>query len=161
MTGAIVIDVERDERYWYPDEGGAVWLAGFSLVDPSGRYVGRDDPELVARGLRIASVAGAARHHNEALRAEALEPGSRLVLRRDAGNPHDPNAIAVDSIEGRQVGWVPREIATDVAPGLDSGRPWSAVVLRESRPSPRDARTGLTMLLGPAVSIVLRERGLR
>jgi len=31
---------------------------------------------------------------------------------------------------------------------MDAGEPWSAVVLRERRASPRDPRTGLTMLLG-------------
>jgi hypothetical protein len=31
-------------------------------------------------------------------------------------------------------------------------------VLRDSRPSPRDPRTGLTMLLAPAAAIELRER---
>jgi hypothetical protein len=57
---------------------------------------------------------------------------------------------------GEQLGWVPREIAEELAPELDAGKPWSAVVLREQRTSPRDPRTGLTMLLAPADGIELR-----
>ena len=48
----------------YPEDGGQVWLAGYSLVDPdTGRFVARDDPSLAARGLRVAGVAGAGQHH--------------------------------------------------------------------------------------------------
>jgi hypothetical protein len=152
----LVVDVSFEERYWYPDSGGVVWLAGYQLVDPeSGRYLGRDDPELVERGLRVVGVAGAPRHHAEALESDAAAPGRPLTLRRDAGNPHDANAIAVHA--GReQVGWVPREVAAELAPELDAGRPCSAVVLREQRASPRDPRSGLTMLLAAAPAIELR-----
>jgi hypothetical protein len=52
---------------------------------------------------------------------------------------------------------VPRELAAELAPQLDAGTPWTAVVLREHRGSPRDPRTGLTMLLAPAAAIELRE----
>jgi HIRAN domain len=152
----VVVHAVFEERYWYPDDGGQVWIAGYSLVDPeSGRYLGRDAPELAARGLRVAGVAGAAKHHAEALATVAAAPGSALELRRDAGNPHDPNAIAVLA-GGAQVGWVPREVAAELAGELDAGRPWSAVVLREQRASPRDPRTGLTMLLAPDRRIELQ-----
>ena len=156
----IPVDVEFAERYWYPDDGGQVWLSGYQLIDPdSGAYVARDAPALAARGLHVAGVAGASRFHAAALASDALAPGSPLALRRDPGNEHDPNAIAVDSAGGEQAGWVPRELAEELAPELDGGRPWSAVVLREQRPSPRDARTGVTMLLAPADAIELRVRG--
>lgn len=152
------VDVGFQERYWYPDEGGQVWVAGYQLVDPgSGRYLGRDAAELAERGLRVAGVAGAGRHHAEALANEDVAPGRPLGLRRDPGNPHDPNAIAVEpAAGGEQVGWVPREVAAELAADLDAGRPWSAVVLRERRESPRDPRAGLTMLLAPSPEIELR-----
>jgi hypothetical protein len=155
---SVVVDVSLEERYWYPELGGVVWLAGYQIVDPeSGRYLARDDPELAARGLRVAGVAGAGRHHAEALASDAVEPGRSLTLRRDPQNPHDPNAIAV--IAGAdQVGWVPRELAAELAPRIDAGEAWSAVVLREQRASPRDPRTGLTMLLAAGEAIELRER---
>jgi hypothetical protein len=150
----VLVDVVFEERYWYPDDGGQVWLAGYTPVDPeTGRYLGREDPALTDRGLRIASVAGAARHHADALDVAAL--GAPLELRRDPGNEHDPNAIQVLA-EGEQIGWVPRELAAELAPELDAGRPWSAIALREQRVSPRDPRSGLTMLLAPDPVIELR-----
>ncbi len=105
----------------------------------------------------MSGVAGA-RHHAEALAAGALAPGAPLTLVREADNPHDANAIAVHG-GGAHVGFVPRELAAALAPELDAGRTWSAVVLREQRASPRDPRSGLTMLLAPAASIELRMRG--
>jgi hypothetical protein len=154
----VEVEVSYDERYWYPDDGGQVWLCGYQLVDAeSGSYLARDAPELTRRGLRVAGVAGAARHHAEALEAAEVGPGRPLELRRDPENPHDPNAIAVHPAgAGEQLGWVPRELAQELAPDLDAGDPWSAVVLREQRPSPRDARSGLTMLLAAAPAIELR-----
>ena len=60
-----------EERYWYPDDGGQIWIAGYTPVDPeSGRYLARDAPELAARGVRVAGVAGAGLHHAEALDSE-------------------------------------------------------------------------------------------
>jgi hypothetical protein len=155
----MVVEVSHEERYWYPDDGGEVWVAGYQPVDPeSGLYLGRDAPALVERGLRVAGVAGADAHHGDALQSEAVAPGRPLELRRDPGNEHDPNAIAVyPEGGGEQVGWVPRELAAEVAPDLDAGREWSAVVLRERRATPRDPRTGLTMLLAPAAAIELRD----
>lgn len=151
------VEVEYDERYWYPDEGGQVWIVGYQVVDSeSGRYLARDAPELAARGLRVAGVAGAGAHHADALMTDAVAPGRPLELRRDPDNPHDPNAIQVHPRDGgAQVGWVPRELAEELAPELDAGRAWSAVVLRERRRSPREPRHGLTMLLAAAEGIEL------
>lgn len=156
----MVVTVEWDERYWYPEDGGVVWLAGYTVVDPAtGAYLARDAPELAAAGLRVAGVAGAARHHADALSSDAAAPGRALVLRRDAGNVHDANAIAVETGDGALLGFVPRELAAELAPELDAGRPWSAIALREQRASPRDPRTGVTMLLAAAPAIELRELG--
>ena len=156
----LVVDAVWQERYWYPEEGGEVWVAGYQLVEPqSGRYLGRDAPELAARGLRISAVAGAGMHHAPALGSEEAAPGSSLVLRRDPGNPHDPNAIAVlgAGADAEQLGWVPRELAAELASSLDAGDPWSALILREQRRSPRDGRHGLTMLLAPTAGLELRD----
>ena len=155
QPSTITVDVTFEERYWYPEDGGEVWLAGFQVVDESGRYLARDDPQLAARGLRVAAVAGAGRHHADALASDAAEPGRRLKLRRDPDNPHDSDAIAVHTDDGQQVGWVPRELAAQIASELDAGREWSAVVLREQRPTPRDPRSGLTMLLARAAAVQL------
>jgi hypothetical protein len=151
------VSAVRQERYWYPDDGGEVWVAGFQLVDAEGRYLGRDAPELVDAGLRVSRVAGARDHHAEALQSDAAAPGSPLVLRRDRDNEYDANAVAVQTAQGELLGFVPRELAAEIAPALDRGEPWSALVLREQRATPRDPRTGLTMLLGSVRELHLRE----
>lgn len=140
-----------EERYWYPDDGGQVWIAGYTPVDDDGRYLARDAPELAARGLHVSGVAGA-RFQADTLETDAAAPGSPLELRRDPDNEHDPHAIAVLA-GGEQVGWVPRELAAEIAPQLDRGAAWSAIVLREQRASPRDPRSGLTMLLAPDADV--------
>ena len=132
-------------------------MSGYQLVDPeTGSYLARDAPLLAERGLHVAGLAGA-RHRGDALATDALAPGSPLELRRDPGNEHDANAIEVHA-GGAQVGFVPRELAAELAAELDAGRPWSAVVLREQRASPRDPRSGVTMLLAPAEAIELRPQ---
>ena len=159
MTVPAVVDVELEERYWYPEDGGVVWLAGYQPVDASGRFLARDAPELADAGLVVTGVAGAAQHHAEALAAEEASPGRPLELRRDSENQHDANAIAVHVPGGAQLGWVPRAIAAALAAELDAGGALAAVILREQRASPRDPRTGLTMLIARAPAIELRVRG--
>jgi hypothetical protein len=156
------VAVVREERYWYPDDGAIVWVAGYTVVDPdSGRYLAHDAPELAARGLVVTGVAGAARFHDDALQSPEVSPGAVLTLRREPDNPHDPRAIAVLAPGGAQVGYVPREVAASLADELDAGGVWSAVVLRERRASPRDPRSGLTMLLARAEAIDLQTRARR
>lgn len=154
----VIVDVVFEERYWYPHAGGEVWVAGYQPVGADGRFLGRDAPELTGRGILVAGVAGAGRHHDDVLQTDGARPGRPLVLRRDPTNPHDPNAIAVDTEEGGQVGWVPRDLAIDLAPQLDCGSPHRAIVLREQRRSPRDPRTQITMLVAPGDELELRPQ---
>lgn len=141
------VQVVHEEKYWYPDDGGQVWIAGYTPVDDDGRYLGRDAPELAACGIQVVSVAGV-RYRPQA----PAEPGDPLELRRDPANEHDANAIEVRA-GGETIGFVPRELAAELAPQLDAGRPWAAAILREQRPSPRDPRSGLTILIAPGVSV--------
>ena len=84
----VLVDAGYEERYWYPDDGGEVWVAGYQLVDPeSGRYLARDAPELTARGLHVAGVAGAGAHHAEAL---AERRGGSGQAARAAPRPRQP-----------------------------------------------------------------------
>ena len=132
----MIVEVEHQERYWYPDDGGEVWVAGYQLVDASGRFLGRGE---VPDGLLVTHVAGAL-HRPDALASALAAPGSELSLRPEPDNPHDPSAVAVDLSDGTPLGYVPREYTVDVVG-------WSALALREQRRSPRDPRTGVTMLL--------------
>jgi len=140
------VAVEFQERYWYPDDGGEVWVAGFYPVDATGRFLARD---ALPDDVIITHVAGAI-HRPAALESDAAAPGRPLTLRAEPDNPHDPNAVAVLLDSGEPVGYVPREVAPLVGNG------WRAVVLRERRDSPRDPRSGLTMLLARADTLALR-----
>jgi HIRAN domain len=146
--GVVVVDVELQERYWYPDAGGQVWVAGYYPVDASGRFMPRE--ALLAAGLVVANVAGAI-HRPEALGSDDAAPGRPLRLRAEPDNPHDPHAIAVDLASGAPLGYVPRDLTAQLNPS------WSAVVLRERRRTPRDPRDGVTML-AHAGPIELRQR---
>src|SRR5262245_36791695 len=56
-----------------------------------------------------------------------LDPGFQLVLERDPTNKWDPSAIAVMAY-GRRVGWVARAQAREVAPLMDAGWRFTAVL---------------------------------
>jgi hypothetical protein len=140
------VDVEFQERYWYPDDGGEVWVAGYYPVDATGRFLAR---EALPDTLLITHVAGAV-HRPQALASDDAAPGRPLTLRPEPDNPHDPNAVAVLLASGEPVGYVPRDVAARV------DATWSALVLRERRDSPRDPRTGLTMLLAHTDTLTLR-----
>ena len=58
-----------------------------------------------------------------------LQLGDDLQLVREAGNPHDANAVRVDW-QGRSLGYVPRRENAALAWGLDRGTPLRARVSR-------------------------------
>jgi ribA/ribD-fused uncharacterized protein len=61
--------------------------------------------------------------YSEALAAKILLPGTELILKREANNPKDSNAIALHIWEEEtpddKIGYVPRELAKTLAPQLD------------------------------------------
>ena len=79
----------------------------------------------------------------------AREPLERLAPPADAPWPERVLCCRLGDVEIVN-------LHSPIAPDLDAGRPWSAVVLREQRPSPRDPRSGLTMLLARTAAIELR-----
>jgi HIRAN domain len=46
-------------------------------------------------------------------------PGECVLLRRELGNPDDPNAIAILNTRGRKLGYLLREQSADLAPLMD------------------------------------------
>ena len=64
--------------------------------------------------------------------------GDALELLREAGNPHDANAVRVEW-RGRKLGYVPRRENTAIAWGLDRGLPLRARISRLQE-HPRPAR---------------------
>jgi hypothetical protein len=48
-----------------------------------------------------------------------LKLSEPITLYRDAYNPHDRNAVYVERANGDVIGWLPRELAAEVAPVLE------------------------------------------
>jgi hypothetical protein len=67
-----------------------------------------------------------------------LRIGDALELRREADNPHDPNAVAL-AWRGRKLGYVPRSANAALARGLDRGARLRARISRLA-PHPNPAR---------------------
>ena len=43
----------------------------------------------------------------------------RIRLYRHVTNRHDPNAVAVNNLDGETLGWIPRHLAAKLAPAID------------------------------------------
>ncbi|CAG8406784.1 unnamed protein product [Penicillium salamii] len=43
-------------------------------------------------------------------------PGERVLVRRDANNQYDRNAVKIENVMGAQIGHLPREMAAKLAP---------------------------------------------
>lgn len=64
---------------------------------------------------------------------DKLKPNQPVVLLREPTNEHDPNAVKV--MWGvRQLGWLPRGLAANIAPLMDSG---INVIARKAPPLPK------------------------
>jgi HIRAN domain len=120
-------------RLWLERSGD-----GFRLRDAATEELVRaEDPRI-----RVIAVAGVS-YRLDALQDDAFAPGTRLALRPEPDNEHDPNAIGIWDETGHvQAGYVPAEIAAE----LDADE-WQAVSLWESRDA--DGRRGLRVLLAP------------
>jgi hypothetical protein len=71
----------------------------------------------------------------------SIAAGEALRLCREPENPHDPNAIRVETLAGVKAGYLPRTCACWLAEWLDGGAIDPAVIVPEH--SPEDARWGL------------------
>ena len=49
----------------------------------------------------------------------SLVTGQELCLRRESHNIHDSNAIRVECLDGRQIGYISNHLACDIASALD------------------------------------------
>ena len=65
---------------------------------------------------------------SELCRKGELRAGTELTLKRDPQNPYDTNAVAVIAPDGRQLGYLPREVAGRVSPDIDAGAHYTAFV---------------------------------
>lgn len=87
-----------------------------------------DSNPIKKRPLLETYIAGTAYYDMHKLSAKP-QPGDRLCLQRDKGNPHDGKAIAVFSASGWKIGYVPAAQNADLAARMDRGEPAHARVL--------------------------------
>jgi len=74
--------------------------------------------------------------------------GERVSLVRDRYNPHDRNAIKVVNALGNEIGFISRELASQMAPRMDAGTTYTATVT---------AITGLNPGDNMGVNILVRQ----
>ena len=58
----------------------------------------------------------------------SLKSNSPIFLKRDYANIYDPNAIKVVDSGGVQLGFISRELASQIAPQMDSGKKFSVSI---------------------------------
>lgn len=78
-------------------------------------------PAAAPRLLFNFAIAGGYYNHLRATLPN-LKPGITLILKREADNPHDVNAVAVHAPDGAKLGYIPREANYPIAVLLDAGQ---------------------------------------
>ncbi|KAI9051666.1 hypothetical protein LZ554_004708 [Drepanopeziza brunnea f. sp. 'monogermtubi'] len=46
--------------------------------------------------------------------------GEQVMVKREPGNPYDSNAIRINNVQGTQIGHIPRDLASKLAPFMDA-----------------------------------------
>ena len=88
------------------------------------------DPHQVVKSF---SIMGSSFITGAGSRIDALKPGQAIELRRQPNNPAHSNAIAL-LVGGQGLGFLPRQLADEIAPLMDLGIP---VIARKAAPLPR------------------------
>lgn len=74
---------------------------------------------------------------------ETVNSGDILKLVREPGNVYDINAIKVDTEDGRQIGYIGKQYAEILAPMMDMGKRFSAVVEDTGLHRPKNAKKSI------------------
>jgi hypothetical protein len=157
LGGPLRLSFERHDWGFAGEAGDPVEGRGYTLREGE-RSLAWTSPRLADAGVEVVKVAGTS-YRLEELQDPGFAPGSRLSLRPEPDNPHDPNAIGVwNAEESSQAGYVPREAAAELAPRL-AAEELEALALWEWR-SPDGRRYGLRILVAPPASLVERPRPL-
>ena len=153
-TEAVVVRLMPDLAEWdVPDDGEEdIWWRGHHLHDEKGIGWRQDDPALVRAGLVITKIAGY--QHHDGLPLDGAAPGRSLVIIAEPDNPYDPNAIGIWVADGKnQIGYLPRDVAAQVAPRIRKGEQLRAMCLAEIFKRPSEERVGIRVLLAPAGAV--------
>jgi HIRAN domain len=87
-----------------------------------------DDPltpqEVFVAGVNHVALCG---KHRQKIIAK-LRRNEPIFLVRVPDHPDDPNAVVLFRADGNDIGYLPRELAEEIAPRLDAGSPVTATV---------------------------------
>ena len=120
---------------------------GFRLRLPGGPALTNDDPLLAAFGASVEWLRVDV-NFEEALQADAFEPGRLVRLVAEPFDPDDRDVVGVWDDEGlRNAGTVPEPTAALVAAGTQVGLEYRALVLCELRGAGDDRREQLCVLV--------------
>jgi hypothetical protein len=152
------VNVRADTRTFVGSKGDQVCSRGHVPLDDGGAPL--QDGEHRTSDARLFHCRVAGTHHNPSTLADArFDPGARVRIRAEAGNPTDPNALGIwDSAGDVQVGFVPASLSRQLATRARRGE-LAGQVIRELRlGSEHGERIALYVLIGPSGRIELVER---
>jgi hypothetical protein len=155
---ATTLAAVRDDSSFTADDGSTVHSVGYLLLDPTGEYTAvGDDDWLRPAGCRLTKVAGLT-HHPEAAQDARFAAGSVVLLAAEPDNPADPDAVGVWDKSGElRVGYLPADLAPEIAARIAAGEMLGGAILREYRTaSTGGRRLGLVLLIAPAGAVTLR-----
>ena len=93
------------------------WLTCLTMAAPAISATG-PQAKIVIQDSPLAGF----RYHQGSKVWDSMKPGDTLTLKREASNPHDPNAIRVEW-NGSTIGYVPRTDNIHLARQMDRGSP--------------------------------------
>lgn len=76
----------------------------------------------MTKGIIHSKVRGVTADDRQAIIQKSVRPGMRLAAIREPKNPHGKNAIGLWAGK-RQVGYISSELADEIAPQMDAGKP--------------------------------------
>lgn len=102
--------------------------------------------EVFVAGINHVGICG---EHRQKIIAK-LRHSEPIYLVRIPNHPDDANAVALFTADGKDIGFLPRELAEEVAPRLDAGSPVTATVSRiEQVQGKRDNYWGVRLSVVP------------
>jgi hypothetical protein len=141
------------------NKGDTIFCNGRTPVNEAGTAYRESEHRTSDTRVAHARVTGT--HHNPRALADArFDPGARITLRTEPGNPTDPNAVGVWDAAGIiQVGYLPASLSRTVARSLRGGVALTGQVICELRlGSPGGERIALYVLVAPPGRLDLIER---
>lgn len=150
--------VREDTRTFVGSKGDEIHSRGHVPLDTTGAPLRDSDHRTSDPCVFHCRVAGT--HYSPSALADSrFDPGARVRVRAEPGNPTDPNALGIWDASGDvQVGFVPASLSRQIAP-LARREELSGEVIRELRVgSERGERTALYVLIAPAGRIELIAR---